>query len=1183
MPKKYLSGRVERTSQTDLTDDRYEYLGLEQAEPNLGDPSVIPQTLPVGQQYQVISVLGSPGNRFWIPVGGGLIPGAITVFDEGIIVPTNAGVSSITQVNFVGAAISAKGYVYADGSPGIGVTITVFAPGNNQQLLFNNNNEFGTSSLLTFDNVTGILTAGKALNVGIGGTVITATSLGLVGIGTTNPTQELDINGDIRLRGTIYDYNNQPGANQQVLIKNNFGGLSWNNQSSILAGAGGTYQNIQYHNASGLVGGASNFVFDESNNRVGIGSTLPRYLLDILGNVNISGLATITNLYVSGIGTFNDIVYVILTEQSTSTSTGALVVSGGVGIAKNLNVGGVAGISSLNVTNHTTSGSLYVSGISTLGVTSTTSLTSQTLKVSGISTLGVTSTTSLTSQTLKVSGISTLGVTSTTNLTSQTLNVSGISTLGVTSTTNLTSQSLVVSGISTFYGNILPGSNGFYDIGSVLYKFNEVYADTFVGQIIGNADTAIVATNVNGGTGNLTALNVSGISTLGVTTTTDLTAQSLVVSGNGTITNLTGTNLNITGISTFQGNVTLGDANTDKVSFGATVDSNIIPSGSRDLGSVANPWSNVYATTITGTIAGNADTATKLLNARTIAITGDLAYTSPTFDGTGNVTAAGTLATVNSNVGTFGSSTFVPQITVNAKGLVTGASSVGVNFSAVTVAQADKLTNARTIAITGDLAYTSPTFDGTGNVTAAGTLANTAVTAGSYGSGSQVATFTVDAKGRLTAASSTSITGINASSVAAAGGDTQVQFNDGGTFAGDADFTFAKTTNTVTTRFLALNGNGSTTSAQLTFNGGTNNWITFGTTGVAAPAFTTRSVGTKIVLYDGIGASSADYGFGIESSTLWSSVPTTSQQFKWYGGTTLAATLSGAGAFTAVGAISGTQLNGTLQYTLTLNTSGTGLSGSTTYNNSGAATFTVTSNATSANTASTIVARDGNGDFSARYINSSYFNSTDDISTGTLTHLMGKFGDNYHRSATAAKVATFISGQTMNINGSSASCTGNAATATNVAYSGLTGTVPTWNQNTTGNAATATNVVGTSGQVLYNNGTNSTTTSANLTFDGTNLVCGGTVTASSDEKLKENIQTIENALDKVMNLRGVEYDRKDSGEHQIGVIAQEVEKVIPEVVYGDEIKSVAYGNLIGLLIESIKELTEKVERLEKNK
>ena len=420
--------------------------------------------------------------------------------------------------------------------------------------------------------------------------------------------------------------------------------------------------------------------------------------------------------------------------------------------------------------------------------------------------------------------------------------------------------------------------------------------------------------------------------------------------------------------------------------------------------------------------------------------------------------------------------------------MVTGISSVGVNFSAATVAQADKLTNARTIAITGDLAYTSPAFDGSSNVTATGTLAATTVVAGSYGSGSQVATFTVDAKGRLTAASNTSITGINASSVVAAGADTQVQFNDGGTFAGDADFTFAKTTNTVTTRFLALNGNGSTTSAQLAFNGGTNNWITFGTTGVAAPAFTTRSVGTKIVLYDGIGASSADYGFGIESSTLWSSVPTTSQQFKWYGGTTLAATLSGAGAFTAVGAISGTQLNGTLQYTLTLNTSGTGLSGSTTYNNSGAATFTVTSNATSANTASTIVARDGNGDFSARYINSSYFNSTDDISTGTLSHLMGKFGDNYHRSATAAKVATFISGQTMNINGSSTSCTGNAATATNVAYSGLTGTVPTWNQNTTGNAATATVL-----QTARNINGVSFDGSANITISASEFASGTTI------------------------------------------------------------------------------------------
>lgn len=63
--------------------------------------------------------------------------------------------------------------------------------------------------------------------------------------------------------------------------------------------------------------------------------------------------------------------------------------------------------------------------------------------------------------------------------------------------------------------------------------------------------------------------------------------------------------------------------------------------------------------------------AAKLTTGRTISITGDLAYTSPSFDGSGNVTAAGTLATVNSNIGTFGSATVSAAITVNGKGLVT--------------------------------------------------------------------------------------------------------------------------------------------------------------------------------------------------------------------------------------------------------------------------------------------------------------------------------------------------------------------------------------------------------------------------------------------------------------------------------------------------------------------------------
>ena len=77
--------------------------------------------------------------------------------------------------------------------------------------------------------------------------------------------------------------------------------------------------------------------------------------------------------------------------------------------------------------------------------------------------------------------------------------------------------------------------------------------------------------------------------------------------------------------------------------------------------------------------SGNAATATAFASGRTIAITGDLAYTSPSFDGSGNVTAAGTLATVNSNTGSFGSATAIPVVTVNGKGLVTAVSTAAIS------------------------------------------------------------------------------------------------------------------------------------------------------------------------------------------------------------------------------------------------------------------------------------------------------------------------------------------------------------------------------------------------------------------------------------------------------------------------------------------------------------------------
>ena len=102
-------------------------------------------------------------------------------------------------------------------------------------------------------------------------------------------------------------------------------------------------------------------------------------------------------------------------------------------------------------------------------------------------------------------------------------------------------------------------------------------------------------------------------------------------------------------------------------------------------------------------------------------------------------------------------------------------------------------------------------------------------------------------------------------------------------------------------------------------------------------------------------------------------------------------------------------------------------------------------------------------------------------------------------------------------------------------------------------------------------------------------------TTTSDESLKDNIETIESASEKISKLRGVEFiwnGTSRKGQKDIGLIAQEVEKVIPEVVYDKtlttgeyaynpkDVKTVDYAKLVALLIESNKELQNRVSDLE---
>lgn len=136
---------------------------------------------------------------------------------------------------------------------------------------------------------------------------------------------------------------------------------------------------------------------------------------------------------------------------------------------------------------------------------------------------------------------------------------------------------------------------------------------------------------------------------------------------------------------------------------------------------------------------------------------------------------------------------------------------------------------------------------------------------------------------------------------------------------------------------------------------------------------------------------------------------------------------------------------------------------------------------------------------------------------------------------------------------------------------------------------------GVSNNIVINNDPTIAYSDPGLSFNGTsgNVFFGSTgsitasndITAFSDRKLKDNLAQIEGALDKVCALTGYIYDRIDQpGVKQTGLIAQDVQQVLPEAVseHNDTL-TVAYGNMMGLIVEAIKELKQEVQELKKQR
>lgn len=149
----------------------------------------------------------------------------------------------------------------------------------------------------------------------------------------------------------------------------------------------------------------------------------------------------------------------------------------------------------------------------------------------------------------------------------------------------------------------------------------------------------------------------------------------------------------------------------------------------------------------------------------------------------------------------------------------------------------------------------------------------------------------------------------------------------------------------------------------------------------------------------------------------------------------------------------------------------------------------------------------------------------------------------------------------------------------------------------TGNSATATTLqtARTINGVSFNGSANITvydgtklpttggTITGNLTVTGS-IVANGEVTAYSDRRLKTDIKKIENALDKINKINGYTFTMLGTGKIQAGVIAQEIEKVLPEVVVKNNDNGylmVMYGNIVSLIIEAIKEINIELEKLKK--
>ena len=316
-------------------------------------------------------------------------------------------------------------------------------------------------------------------------------------------------------------------------------------------------------------------------------------------------------------------------------------------------------------------------------------------------------------------------------------------------------------------------------------------------------------------------------------------------------------------------------------------------------------------------------------------------------------------------------------------------------------------------------------------------------------------------------------------------------------------------------------------------------------------------------------------------------------------------TVSGSGAVTFTGAVTfsgGVAVTGNSTVTGTL-----GVSGALTVSSGGAA---ITGNSTVTGTLGVSNALTVSAGGATITGNSSVIGTL--TSSGALTVSSGGAGITGNSSVTGTlgvsaattlsstldvtSAATFLSTMSVSANVTAATAPTLGGHLTNKTYVdgqtalklNLSGGTMTGNLAIINSTTEMTLTLGSSGGYFYGNATTAGfknsggTARVSWNISSGDFTAAGNVTAYSDARLKTNVKTIENALELTNKMRGVFYDRIDTGVASVGVIAQEMQAVLPQVVVPHEDKlTVAYGNIVGVLIEAVKELTKRVEELER--